>query len=50
MMAMLLREKEVLVCAVSGEGNAGNAETGEGALEAVPSAEGSGVPPDLTRR
>lgn len=47
-MTMLLFKEEMLVCAISGEGNRRNAEAGESALEAVPSAEGAGVAPEFT--
>lgn len=47
-MVVIVLEEEVLVDAIPSEGNGGHAQTGEQALEAVPSAEGAGVPPDLT--
>lgn len=43
-------QEEVLVCTISGESNGSNAQPGEGALEAVPSGEGPGVPPHLTAK
>lgn len=46
-MGIILQEK-VLVCAVSSKRNAGNPKTGEEALEAVESAEGTGVSPCFT--
>ena len=46
-MVVVVLKEEVFVGAVSSEGNAGDAQTGEEALEAVPSGEGSGIPPDL---
>ena len=41
-------QKEVLVGAVAGESNGGNAEAREDALEAVEAAERTGVSPSLT--
>lgn len=46
-MVVILKE-EVLVGAVSGESDGGPAQTGEKALEAVPSSEGTSVSPSLT--
>lgn len=43
----ILHEK-VLVEAVSGEGDGGGTQTGQGALEPVPSGEGADVSPGLT--
>lgn len=45
---VVILEEEVLVCAVSSKGNAGNTEAREESSEAVHSAEGTGVPPCLT--
>ena len=47
---MIILEEEVLVCAVAGERNGRDSETGEGALETVEAAEGAGIPPGLTGR
>jgi hypothetical protein len=47
-MVMVVFHEEVLVGAVSGESNSCNAQAGEGALESVPPAELSCVPPALT--
>lgn len=44
---MLILEKEMLVCAVSGKRNARNPESRKETLEAVESAEGTGVSPGL---
>jgi hypothetical protein len=44
---VVILDEEVLICAVSGEGNAGNTEAGEDALETVEAAEGAGVSPGL---
>jgi hypothetical protein len=44
---MVILEEEVLVSAVSGESDGGPAQTGEKALEAIPSCEGAGVSPSL---
>lgn len=49
-MVMIILEEKVLVCAVAGEGNGRDPETGEGALETVEAAEGAGIPPGLTER
>jgi len=45
---VLVLEEEVLVCAVTGEGDAGDTETREDTLEAVEAAEGAGVSPCFT--
>lgn len=45
---MVILEEKVFVRAVSGKRNAGYTEAGEEALEAVESAEGTGVSPDFT--
>lgn len=45
---VVILQEEVLVCAVGREGNGGDAETGEKALEAVPPAEGASIAPGLT--
>lgn len=42
---VLILEEEVLVYAVTGEGDAGNTEAGEDTLKAVEAAEGAGVSP-----
>ena len=47
---MIILKEEVLVCAVAGERNGRDPETGEGALETVEAAEGAGIPPGLTGR
>lgn len=47
---MIILEEEVLVCAVAGECNGRDPETGEDALETVEAAEGAGIPPGLTGR
>ena len=47
-MVVVILEEEVLVCAVSSKGNAGNTEAREESSEAVHSAEGTSVPPCLT--
>lgn len=44
---IIVLHEESLVCAVSSEGNAGNAEAGEDDLETVEAAEGAGVSPGL---
>lgn len=46
---VLILEEEVLVYAVTGEGDAGNTEAGEDTLKAVEAAEGAGVSPCFTR-
>lgn len=46
-MVVVLHE-DGLVCAVSGEGNAGDTEAGEDTLETVEATEGAGVSPGLT--
>lgn len=45
--AVVLREEEVLIEAVSSEEDGGSSQAGEQALEAVPSSEGAGVSPSL---
>lgn len=45
---VVILEEEMLVCAVTSKGNAGNTEAREESSEAVHSAEGTGVPPCLT--
>lgn len=45
---VVILEEEVLVCAVAGEGDAGDAEAGKDAAEALHAAEGAGVSPRLT--
>ena len=45
---VVILEEEVLVCAVSSKGNAGNTEAREESSESVHSAEGAGVSPCLT--
>lgn len=47
-MVVVVLHEYGLVCAVSGEGNAGNTEAGEETLETVEAAEGAGVSPGLT--
>lgn len=45
---VLILEEEVLVAAIASEGDGGDAQTGEGVLESIPSCEGSLVSPGLT--
>lgn len=47
-MVVVILKEEVLVCAVSSKGNAGDTEAREESSETVHSAEGTGVPPCLT--
>lgn len=44
---VVVLEEDGLVCEVTGKGDSGNTETGEGALESVPAREGTGVSPSL---
>jgi hypothetical protein len=48
-MVVLVLEEEVFVSAVSGESDSRGAQTGQTALEAVPSGEGAFVSPSLTK-
>lgn len=50
MVVVIILEEEVLVGAVAGESNAGNAEAREDALETVEAAERTGVSPGLAGR
>lgn len=47
-MVVVMLQEEMLVCTVPGKRNGGNPQTGEEALEAVESAEGTGVSPCFT--
>ena len=50
MMRMLVLEEKLLSCQITRKCDGRNAETGEGALEAIPPREGAGVSPCFTER